>query len=143
MVAAGKIIIGYAGRITRYVQGVWNGNAFLRRWVRTLVTFHLVCFGWIFFRADSFALAWSVVGQILFHFRGELFMQWIIGYSSVAALLLLGYITHFLPDRVEYWSVNWLIRTHFSVKVALLVIVIFIVMQIKSSEILPFIYFQF
>lgn len=143
MVATGKIIIGYAGRIVRYVQGVWNGNAFLRRLVRTLVTFHLVCFGWIFFRADSFASAWSVVGQILFHFRGELFMQWSTGYSSVAALLLLGYITHFLPDRVEYWSVNWLIRTHLSVKIALLVVIIFIVMQIKSSEILPFIYFQF
>lgn len=141
--AAAKIMVGYVKRSAGYVHGIWNRSAFLRCLVRTLVTFHLVCFGWIFFRADSFASAWAVVRQIFFHFRGELFLQWLASYSGVAALMLLGYITHFLPDWVENWSAARLVRSPLAVKVALLVIVVFIVMQIKSSEILPFIYFQF
>jgi hypothetical protein len=40
-----------------------DGNGLLRA-IRTLFTFHLVCFAWIFFRATSLTDAWTVVGKI-------------------------------------------------------------------------------
>ncbi len=36
----------------------------LRRWVGRIVTFHIVCFGWIFFRADSFGRARDVIERL-------------------------------------------------------------------------------
>lgn len=113
------------------------------RVVCTLLTFHIVCFGWIFFRASSFSSAWTVIRQIFSGFHISLFPQWLEGYSSVALIMLIGYITHFLPDRVENTCSDWLVRSPLAVKAILLAGVIFIVMQVKSSEILPFIYFQF
>ena len=36
----------------------------LRRWVGRIVTFHIVCFAWIFFRADSFERAGEVIERL-------------------------------------------------------------------------------
>ena len=33
-------------------------------WLGRLLTFHVVCFAWIFFRADSFARAWQVIERL-------------------------------------------------------------------------------
>lgn len=137
---AGKLIGGYLAGMSAYA---WRRNAMFRRVVRTLLTFHIVCFGWIFFRASTFAVAWEMIRQIFVSFRGHLFSQWVIGYDTVAWLMLLGYVTHFLPDRIENYTCAQLVRSPLTVKVAVLVAVIFVVMQVKSSEILPFIYFQF
>src|SRR5512146_1432395 len=35
----------------------------LKRWAGRIVTFHVVCLGWIFFRADSFGRAGQVISQ--------------------------------------------------------------------------------
>jgi alginate O-acetyltransferase complex protein AlgI len=35
------------------------------RWIGRIVTFHLVCLGWVFFRADSFGTALEVLGRIV------------------------------------------------------------------------------
>ena len=35
-----------------------------RRWVGRIVTFHVVCFAWIFFRADSFARAGEMIERL-------------------------------------------------------------------------------
>lgn len=121
----------------------WKSFPVLKRVVRTLLTFHIVCLGWIFFRASSFSSAWTVIRQIFSGFHISLFPQWLEGYSSVALVMLIGYVTHFLPDRVENTCSDWLVRSPLAVKAILLAGVIFIVMQVKSSEILPFIYFQF
>jgi D-alanyl-lipoteichoic acid acyltransferase DltB (MBOAT superfamily) len=37
----------------------------LTHWLRVLGTFHLVCFGWLFFRAESLGQAWTMVLTIL------------------------------------------------------------------------------
>lgn len=123
--------------------GWWHNSPLFRRLVGTVVTFHIVCLGWIFFRASSFLAAWEMIRQIFTSFRGHLFGQWLTGYDSVAALMLLGYVVHFLPDRLDNSVCAAVVRSPLVVKAALLAAVIFFVMQIKSSEILPFIYFQF
>ncbi len=37
----------------------------LHRWVRVLITFHLVLFAWVFFRADTVSDAWILLGSML------------------------------------------------------------------------------
>lgn len=66
-----------------------------------LVTFHFVCFCWIFFRANSVESAFDMMNQIAFHFNAKIFSQAIWGYRFVVGLILLGYALHFIPSREE------------------------------------------
>jgi alginate O-acetyltransferase complex protein AlgI len=45
-------------------KGAPAGSKPVRRWLGRLLTFHLVCLGWIFFRASSFHNALQVLGRI-------------------------------------------------------------------------------
>jgi hypothetical protein len=58
-------------------------------------------------------------------------------------VMLLGFILHFLPTASEQRAQAWVIKAPFAIKVAVMLAVVIVVIQIKSSEIQPFIYFQF
>lgn len=108
-----------------------------------LITFHFVCFCWIFFRSASFEDSWTMIGRIFTSFQPQLFVQWLSGYPEVFCLMLLGYLLHFTPDKWQLWSERQVGRMPLILQALLLVVVIFIVIQVKSSDIQPFIYFQF
>ncbi len=115
----------------------------LRRVLGVLLTFHLVCLGWIFFRADSMATAFEVLNQIFTNFHPEIFPQFVEGYRMVFVLMVLGYVTHFLPKRFDLALRQVVTRSPLVVQALTLAILIFIVIQFKSSGVQPFIYFQF
>lgn len=72
-----------------------------RRVIGVLITFHLVCFGWILFRADSMQTVGEVLTQIFTNFHPEVFMQFVVGYKGVFVLMVVGYILHFMPKSAE------------------------------------------
>lgn len=115
----------------------------LRRFIGILLTFHLVCFGWIFFRASSFANGWEVIRQIFTNFHPELFGQFVNGYSMVCIFILLGYLLHFTPESWERKAYQWTTDCPLILKAVACTLVIILVMQLKSSDVQPFIYFQF
>jgi D-alanyl-lipoteichoic acid acyltransferase DltB (MBOAT superfamily) len=108
-----------------------------------LFTFHFVCLCWIYFRAKSFTIADQVISQIFTQFHGSLAMQWIVGYKYVFVLMLLGYLTHFIPTTTHSLTERKLANAPIFVKSLLIVMVVWFIIQIKSSDIQPFIYFQF
>ena len=115
----------------------------LRKALGGLWTFHFVCFCWVFFRAPGMDAAWEMLSQIAFDFRPELAADFVVGYAPVVFWLAAGYLLHLLPKSAEQWaerSVTWLPLLG---KAALLVLVAMLVMQVKSAEVQPFIYFQF
>lgn len=61
-----------------------------RRVIGVLITFHLVCFGWILFRADSMQTVGEVLTQIFTNFHPEVFMQFVVGYKGVFVLMVVG-----------------------------------------------------
>ena len=109
----------------------------------TIFTFHLVCLGWIFFRADGFDLAIEMLKQIFTFFHAELFVSLVKSYPAVFALMTLGFALHFAPASMEKSCENFVIRMPLVWKALAVALTIAFVMQIKSSEIQPFIYFQF
>ncbi len=115
----------------------------LKRIAAVLLTFHFVCFTWIFFRADTFQQGWLVIQQIATNFHPELLSQVAWGYRYVLAFMVFGYVTHFLPNRWQEGIISVLARCNVVVYALLITAVIFIVIQVKSSDIQPFIYFQF
>ena len=118
-----------------------------KNWLVTLlggiITFHLVAACWVLFRAPSFGIAEQVFHQIFYKFEPQIFMQWCTSYKAVALLMLLGYVLHFMPEYLSDKAKSFVTRCPLVVKALLIVILVFIVIQIKSSDVQPFIYFQF
>ena len=115
----------------------------IQRFLGQIITFHLVCFAWIFFRADSMETALSVITQISDHFTPEVFLQFVVGYKNVLLLLLLGYLLHFTSKKQELRFRSWLTDLPFIGQVCLFIVTIFLLIQIRSADAQPFIYFNF
>ena len=115
----------------------------IRRFFGILITFHFVCFCWIFFRNADFSTSLDMIKQICTTFRPQLFPQLIAGYWEVFALMALGFFLHFCPDRWENACCKTVIRLPLMGKAVLMLALIYLVIQMKSTEIQPFIYFQF
>lgn len=115
----------------------------LLKYVQVFITFNLVAFAWVFFRANSFNDAIDVLTQVFSFFHSEVFMQFASSYPQVLGLILLGYILHFLPKQAEIWTQNLLARTPVLGKAFLLAVMIWVVAQVRASDLQPFIYFQF
>ena len=111
--------------------------------VSLLITFHFVCFCWIFFRAANMEIAVQMIRQIMYHFNPQIFVEFLGGYKNVLMMMLFGYTLHFIPKSIEHKTENTITRLPVWGKILFLVLVIFVVVQFKSSEIQPFIYFQF
>lgn len=81
--------------------------------------------------------------RIFTDFHAGLIPQVLVGYKYVLCFMLFGYVTHFVPDRWQEGCIAMLRRGNVVVDALLITVVIFIVIQVKSSTIQPFIYFQF
>ena len=81
--------------------------------------------------------------QIFHNFNSGIIPQFIEGYKAVVALIVLGYGMHFIPAKIDADLQAKVGGASFWWQVALLAITAWCVMQIKSSDIQPFIYFQF
>lgn len=115
----------------------------IRKFFAVLITFHFVCFCWIFFRNSTFEASLTMIEQIFGSFNPQLFGQLVEGYWKVFALMLVGYALHFAPDKWQEACCKGVTALPLVGKAFLMVLLIYIVVQMKSSEIQPFIYFQF
>lgn len=133
----------FMGRFPKAFRPVGSQMSPLRRTLGVLLTFHVVCLGWIFFRADSLATGFDVIKQIATSFHPEVFTQFVAGYKEVFLLILAGYAIHFMPRRVDTTVREWVTASPALLQALYLTVAIIIVMQLKSADIVPFIYFQF
>ena len=105
-------------------------------WTRVL-TFNLVCLGWVFFRATSFTNAFEVLGSLFdFAASGPV--------NPVLVAVIAGAIAvQYLPRNV-----SGMIRTAFSnipwwAQTALLAVAMVVTNTLGPTGVAPFIYFQF
>lgn len=124
-----EIFPGTPGRVQRLLGGLW--------------TFHFVCFCWIFFRAQDMDTAWAMLGQIAYAFNPQILPEFISGYGLVLFWMALGYALHFTPPAWERAAEKSVTSLPLPAKALLIVLVAALVMQVKSSDVQPFIYFQF
>ncbi|MBQ3909736.1 MAG: MBOAT family protein [Muribaculaceae bacterium] len=148
--------------IALVVHKMWMGITAGAKWVNSrwwralmvLVTFHFVIFAWLLFRnADVtckglfLAGDWGNLGvmltQIFTNFHPELFVDVLTSYWHVFSLIALGYVLHFVPDRFSQRCKRAFVRMPVIVYALVLIVVIVAIIQVKTSEIQPFIYFQF
>jgi alginate O-acetyltransferase complex protein AlgI len=106
---------------------------------RRLVTFHVVCFAWIFFRAETFGVAWDMITG--------LFTRW--GQASplvtgpVLLAIAVGIGSQYLPPRVPRTVLAVFSRLSVVAQAAVLAVVLMVTQTLGPEDVAPFIYFQF
>jgi D-alanyl-lipoteichoic acid acyltransferase DltB (MBOAT superfamily) len=128
---------------TRFVQrlrGSDQGQAssWWARLIWIVLTFHFVCFCWIFFRAQSVGHAWAVLRQLATFTGGAANLASTVMLALGAALVL-----HHLPEAWVERVRALFVRLPAPVQGLLLVGVAVALAQVAQSKVVPYIYFQF
>lgn len=119
-----------------------KGKPFARA-VNIAVTFLLVVAGFTLFRSPDLHTAGQIISQIFTNFHISVAPQFIGGYALIIAAMLLGYLAHLAPKE---WSVKALasyVTMPMLLQAVVLTVVLFAVIQIRSSELVPFIYLSY
>ena len=111
--------------------------------IQIFITFNLVAFSFIFFRANDFESAIDVVKQIIFFFKPGVFVQFVESFTPTFVLIFLGFFLHFLPSSLNDKTVTLLSKMNIFVQAIILTLIIWLVAQVQSADLQPFIYFQF
>lgn len=138
---------GLALGVHKFFQGKsprsTNPDSLWRNSLNVFLTFHFVCFCWIFFRAANMATVGEILNQIFYHMNFAVLPEFIAGYRVVLMLMIIGYLLHFIPREAELAAQETISNMTLAGKAAFMITVIILVIQTKSSGIQPFIYFQF
>lgn len=114
-----------------------------RRVISVFLTFQLLSLTWLFFRNQDLSLTQVMVENMLFRFSPELLPGVIVAYRYVFMLIALALMFHFMPQSWNLRAIRFIERIGVVGSALLLVTIIYVVIQIKTSSVQPFIYFQF
>lgn len=114
-----------------------------RRVGAVVLTFHLVTFLWIFFRVSDIAQAWQMIVQLFTRFNVEILPQVLVAYRYVFLFMTFALLCHFAPAGWQKRVVDLLGRVGVMGCAVALTFVVYLVIQVRGSEVQPFIYFQF
>jgi len=104
----------------------------------SLLTFHVVLFAWIFFRASSIDTALKILSQIA-HFR----FAFDNTTSTFLAVLLLGIAAHFVAKSWRDRALTVFTRTPALIQSAALASLVLLIQRVASTGAAPFIYTRF
>ena len=115
----------------------------LTRSISWLMTFALVAFLWIFFRANSFHAAGQVISGIFTDFEWAYLRVFLERRSTWCIMLAIIYALHFVPRRVWDKLRDRFIAAPWWLKLVIFIILIQLVLQFASATVQPFLYSQF
>ncbi len=107
------------------------------------LTFSFISFTRIFFRSETLDVSLQVMSNIATQFHIGALASVAGSYKTVCAVMLFGFVGQWLPSA---WKAS--LRTAFinapsTAQAAIAVVVVFVIYQAVSSDVQPFIYFQF
>ena len=120
-----------------------NKKSKLARFISIFITFHFITFTWLFFRAKDIGIVKDMLYNIFTNFSFVSIFDTLTSYINIFALMLLGFIIHWLPAGFKEKYRGLFIQTPNYVKGIIIIVLVFVMYQVKSSELQPFIYFQF
>ena len=103
-----------------------------------LVTFHFVCFAWIFFRAETLSGAFAVLNQLATFTTDASNLA-----APITVMIALGLVAHLLPDRLLDATRNSFVRLPATVQACVLFALALGLYFIASNDVVPFIYSRF
>jgi alginate O-acetyltransferase complex protein AlgI len=117
----------------------WRPTSPRAVWLGRLLTFHVVCFAWVFFRADSFSRAGDVLAR--------LFTAWGQGSplvtSSVVLAILAGVLGQYLRPGVLGATLRGFQRLPVPAQATCFAVALMLINTLGPEGVAPFIYFRF
>ena len=108
-----------------------------------ILTFHFVCFAWVFFKAEDLEIAKTMIYQIFNNFDISVFGPFYDNYKGVVWMILIAMVLHLVPDNL---ADKIIARTKtIPMVVYILVFFLFLILYgyFKSAEQVMPIYLQF
>ncbi|MFC2086782.1 MBOAT family O-acyltransferase [Bacteroidota bacterium] len=111
--------------------------------ISVIFTFHLVTLAWIFFRAHNIDAALAMFYQMFNQFNASFLLEFAAANQLILIVLIIGFVIHWLPAWIKERYRGWFVNQNLVVQGIISVIIVFLLYQVHTSEIQPFIYFQF
>ena len=106
--------------------------------LRWFVVFHIVCFAWIFFRADSFTTAGQIIGRIATAAHGTVLSDpWFP--VAIGGALTVQLVRSGLGARAS----RWFTASPAVLQIVVVATVLLVIDSLGPEGVAPFIYFQF
>jgi len=115
----------------------------LVRFYGIFLTFNFISITRIWFRSDTLQTANNLIHQILHEFNFSQIAEVTLGYWKIFSVMLFAMIIHWLPTNIKDWYKNLFISMPNFAKIIIIIISVFVIYQVRSADIQPFIYFQF
>ena len=132
-------IVGYGhGAAGQLLQAGAAGHQIFGKTIRIIITFHIVCLAWIFFRAENFSYAMDYLAGLSDWSQPAQFAG-----PFLVAMISLSLAAHFLPENlVEAIArkIEWVGTLGLGL---LLGFGVLIIESVAPEGVAPFIYFQF
>ena len=110
----------------------------VRGTLQVLVTFHIVCLAWIFFRAEDFASAFVYLRQL-----GHLSTQLVVVTPFLTGLIAMTLLSQFVPSNSVEKVAQGLERFPIAVLASGFAVLLLAINLLAPEGTAPFIYFQF
>ena len=117
----------------------WRPTSRAGQWLGRVMTFHIVCFAWIFFRADSFSRA----GEVL----ARLFTAWGQASPLVTTSVVLAIVVGIAGQYVRPSAIGGVLggfqRLPAAAQAGCVAVVLTVITTLGPEGVAPFIYFRF
>ncbi len=127
----------------RLISPYENSKAWYAILWRIALTFVFITFTRIYFRGNSMDHIDRFYQQVMTNmdWQNALLVLW--EYRAVFIIMLIGYITHWLPYKTKDWVLDKFVKSNMVVKALVVIVVAIICYQTYAADFQPFIYFQF
>jgi len=115
----------------------------LTKIIAQIITFHFVCFCWIFFKCNSFSDSWLVIHQIVGNFRIDVLLPFVTNYYPVLLMIVFALLLHNISNQFEGKFKSMMVKMPLPLKILYFFICLVIAIQFKQSDIIKPIYLQF
>jgi alginate O-acetyltransferase complex protein AlgI len=111
--------------------------------LNVIITFHFVSLLWIFFRATDFSSAFDSINEMVNNINLRDFTGFYHARKELVFMLLLSLLVVFLPKVIKTKLQEGFIKIPLWAVFIIMAIVFQLILQLKSPDIQPFIYYQF
>jgi D-alanyl-lipoteichoic acid acyltransferase DltB (MBOAT superfamily) len=132
-----KLFVSYLQKKNIAVSSLWS-----TLWPG-LLTFHLVALLWILFRAESFQTAFISMELIWSKTNLTDALGFFVARKEFVYLFIFSAVVIFSPSIIKLKLAKWFESMPFIVVLIIFLCLLQLILQFKSQEIQPFIYFQF
>jgi D-alanyl-lipoteichoic acid acyltransferase DltB (MBOAT superfamily) len=144
------IIWGGLHGIGQIINKLWSSlfranreTSWFGRFLSIFITFNFVNFCWIFFRAPDMNSVFIMLRQITGSFSPGSYLTVLPAYGSVLVLIISGYIIHLLPEKIKESYRGIFINMPMAAQLCVVMIVAVLLLQMRTADVMPFIYFRF